>query len=242
MPVLDEIISTLNFNVKINDIRQGVFLTGVVSRHCGLASTLPRDAFRQESLFVRAPGLLLESSAEKLVHLAYSNRILEAAIGMATLNSLLDVNEQETVSLNAADLILHKGAGKKVAIVGHFPFVQKVRDAAKRLWILEKNPQKGDFPDTQADKYIPQADVVAITGTSLTNHTFEDLLKLCSSKAYVVVLGPSTPLSSVFFDYGVAAVSGTRVIDPEKTLKGVSQGANFRQIDGVKRLTMMRSC
>ena len=153
----------------------------------------------------------------------------------------MDGIEQKVVPLNAADLILEKGTGKKVAIVGHFPFVKKVRDAAQKLWVLEKNPQEGDFLETQVDIFIPQADVVAITGTSLTNHTFEDLVNLCNSQAYIVLLGPSTPLSPVFFDYGVAAVSGIRVVDHERALNGVSQGANFRQVKGIERLTMMKS-
>jgi len=44
----------------------------------------------------------------------------------------------------------------------------------------------------------------------------------------------------VLFDYGVSAISGTRVIDPETVLRCVSQGATFRQIRGVRLLTMER--
>jgi len=44
----------------------------------------------------------------------------------------------------------------------------------------------------------------------------------------------------VWFDYHVNAVSGTRVVNPELALRCVSQGANFRQIKGVKRLTILR--
>ncbi|MFO8011204.1 MAG: DUF364 domain-containing protein [Dehalococcoidia bacterium] len=42
---------------------------------------------------------------------------------------------------------------------------------------------------------MPRADVVAITSTSLINHTFEDLIQLCDANALVIMLGPSTPLS-----------------------------------------------
>jgi len=106
--------------------------------------------------------------------------------------------------------------------------------------VLEKNPQEGDFLEAEADRLIPQADVVAITGTALTNHTMDHLLDLCDPKAYVVVLGDTSPLSPVLFDYGVDAVSGTRVDDPGLAMRCVSQGANFRQIKGVSRLTLMR--
>jgi len=87
---------------------------------------------------------------------------------------------------------------------------------------------------------IPQADVLGITGTAFTNHTLENLLQLCNPKAFVIVLGDTAPLSPILFDYGVDVVSGTKVVDPEIVLRCVSEGANYRQIKGVRRLTMIR--
>ena len=48
MQILDDLISVLNVNTPVKDIRQGVFHTAVLTRFCGLAATLPRDALRQE--------------------------------------------------------------------------------------------------------------------------------------------------------------------------------------------------
>lgn len=61
------------------------------------------------------------------------------------------------------------------------------------------------------------------------------LLELCDPRAYVLMLGDSVPLSPVLFEYGVDALAGIRVIDPQRALLCISQGANFRQIQGVKR-------
>ena len=240
MRILDHVISTLDLNTAIRDIRQGVFHTGVLSRHCGLAATLPKDALRQKPPMVKEPGYLLDRTPKELVHMAYSESILEASIGMAAVNSLLDVDEDSCIELNAADLISEKGEGKRVAIVGHFPFLARVRKKAKELWVIEKNPKEGDFRETDADHLIPRANVVGVTGSAFTNHTIEHLLGLCSPEAYVVVLGDTTPLSSVLFEYGANAVSGTMVVDPALALRCVSEGANFRQIKGTRRLTMMR--
>ncbi|MDZ7698549.1 MAG: DUF364 domain-containing protein [Deltaproteobacteria bacterium] len=240
MKILNDLISTLSDHEAVRDIRQGVFHTAVWTRECGLAATLPKDALGQSPPMVSNPGFLMEEGGLKLVQLAKSKRILEAAMGMATLNSLLEVDRSSCIERNGADLILEKGAGKRVAIVGHFPFVPKIEKAAKTLWVVEKNPQEGDLSEAEADRLIPQADVVAITGTALTNHTLDHLLELCNPKAYVVVLGDTSPLSPVLFDYGVDAVCGTRVDDPILALNCVSQGANFRQIKGVSRLTLMR--
>ena len=97
-----------------------------------------------------------------------------------------------------------------------------------------------DYDETQADRWLPQADLVAITVTALTNHTIEHLLALCRPDAFVILLGDTAPLSRVLFEYGVDAVSGTKVVDCELVLKCVSQGANFRQIKGTRRLTLLK--
>lgn len=241
MRILDDLISTLDFNAPVKDIRQGIFHTGVLTRYCGLAATLPKDALKQEGPMVQNPGFLLDNTARELAMLSYSKHILEAAMGMACINSLLTVEMERCVELNAGDLILEKGYGKNVAVVGHFPFLSKVREKTKHLWVIEKNPQKGDLEESEMDRFIPRADVVAITGTAITNHTLDHLLPLCDPEAYVVILGDSVPLSPVLFDYHVDAVSGTRVTDAEMALRCVSQGANYRQIKGVKRLTMFKS-
>jgi len=240
MSILDDLISKLNFDATVRDIRQGVFHTGVLTRNCGLAATLPRDVLRQNPPLVKEPGFLLDKSSLELAQLAYSKSLLEAAIGVATINSLVEIDKDSCIELNAAELILEKGKGKRIAIVGHFPFISKVRETAKKLWVIEKNPKEGDFIEADADNLIPRADIVAITGTTITNHTIEHLLELCDSKAYVVVLGDSAPLSPILFDYGVDAISGTKVVNANLALRCVSEGANFRQIKGIRRLTMMR--
>ena len=240
MKILDDLMSILNFEALVKDIRQGVFHTGVLTRNCGLAATLPRDALRQKPPMVKEPGFLLDKRPLELAQLAYSQSILEAAIGMATINSLIEIDGGSCIELNAAELIVEKGKGKKIAIVGHFPFIPKVRETAKQLWVIEKNPREGDFTEAEAENLIPQADIVAITGTAFTNHTIEHLLELCNPRAYVIVLGDTAPLSQVLFDYGVNAVSGTMVVDHTLALRCVSEGANFRQIKGTRRLTMMR--
>jgi len=240
MKIIDDIVSTLNFDAPVRDIRQGVFHTGVLTRYCGLAATLPRDALKQEGPLVKEPGFLMDKTSRDLAHMVSSDSLLEAAIGMATINSLLEVDLASCTEINASEVILEKGEGRRVAIVGHFPFLHRVREKAKALWVFEKNPREGDFDEADADRFIPQADVVAITGTSLTNHTLPHLLQLCNPKAFIIMLGDTVPLSPVLFDYGVHALSGTRVVDAELALRCVSQGANFRQIKGTKKLTMVK--
>jgi uncharacterized protein (DUF4213/DUF364 family) len=240
MKILEDLFSGLKAEYGVKDIRQGLLHTAVLTRNCGLAATLPRDALHQEPPFVKEAGSLLAKSALELARMCYSESIPEAAIGMATVNSLLEIDEERCQNLNARELITERGRGRRVAIVGHFPFVTQLRREVKDLWVIEKNPREGDLPEGGSEEFIPQADVVAITGTAFTNHTIDRILALCSPEAFVVVLGDTTPLSPVLFDHRIDAISGTRVVDPDLTMLCVSQGANYRQIKGIRQLTMTK--
>jgi uncharacterized protein (DUF4213/DUF364 family) len=220
----------------------GPFWTAVLTRNCGLASTphVPDHHSTHLLVPVKDAGHLMEKVALGLTRMARSDSELEAAIGIATINSLIETEETRCIELNAADFIQEQGRDKRVAIVGHFPFVQRLRETTKELWVIEKSPRGTDLAESEAQNIIPKADVVAITGSAFVNHTIEDLLRLCKSKALVIVLGPSTPLSPILFEYGIDVISGTKVVDPETVLLYVSQGATFQQMRGVRLLTMKR--
>jgi uncharacterized protein (DUF4213/DUF364 family) len=240
MKILDDLIASLGADAPAREVRVGRFWTTVCSRACGLASTVGPNGHEHGATFVQEAGGLAGRSALELARLAYSESLLEAGIGMAAINSLLDVDETRCVELNAGDLLIERGQGKKVALAGHFPFVPALREAAVRLWVLELRPHPGDVGAEEAEAIVPQADIVAITGSAFINHTLEGLLSLCRPDSFVVVLGPTTPLSPVLFDNGVDVISGTRVVDPELALRCVSEGATFRQMRGVRLLTMER--
>lgn len=237
MKILDDLISSLSEDSAVREVHACVFWTAVVSKNCGLAST-----FREEHphhRIVRGAGDLRNRSALGLATYAKSDNLLEASIGMATINSLIEIDETNCVAENALDILAEKGTGKNIAVVGHFPWIPKLQKVAKKVWVLEQRPQAGDLPAEAAENVIPQADVVAITGTSLINHTIEELLEL-SKDSFVVMVGPTSPLSPVLFDWGVDVISGTKVVEPEKAIQSISQGAIFRQVEGLKLLNMVK--
>ncbi len=108
--------------------------------------------------------------------------------------------------------------------------------------VLDLQPREGDLPAEIAPQVIPQAEVVAITAMAISNHTMQDLLEMCSSKALVMIVGPSTPMSEVLFGHGADMLCGSVVTDLEAVLQAVGQGANFRQIHkaGVRLITVKR--
>ncbi len=237
MALLDDLLASLRADAPIKSVLVGVHWTVVCSRGCGMASTVIDDK-PHAHVQVRDVGRLHAKSARELAEYARSNRLLEASIGVAAINSLLEVDEQAAVEINAAEIIARYGAGRSVALVGHFPFIPRLREAAARLWVLEQHPAEGEYPASAAAELIPQADVVALTGSALINHTMDRLLALCRPGVPVIVLGPSTPLSPVLFDHGAAIISGARVVDEEAVLKTVGQGATFQQVRGVRLLTL----
>jgi uncharacterized protein (DUF4213/DUF364 family) len=240
MRILEELLMAIPTEpIPIRKVIIGVHWTLVGSKYCGLGSTMIGQEQHGHSQ-VRDVGLLHEKSAQELASWVLSDNLLEASIGIAAINSLLDLDEQQLEQINAAEVIARESKDKNLVVVGHYPFVDRMKTIARNCWVIEKRPFGDDFSEEAAHEFIPQADVVAITGTAFINHTIEDLLSLCPSKSMVMILGPSTPLSPLLFNYGVSFLSGARVVDEDAAITTIQQGASFPQVKGVKLLTMTR--
>ena len=240
MKILNDLILSLkekDFPVK--SVHTCVFWTAVISKHCGLSSTF-REEGPSHDRGVRDVGKLTQKTAFELAEYAGSNSLLEASIGMATINSLIDIDESKCIEKNAFEILLEKGQGKSVAVVGHFPWIPKLREKIKSVWVLEQRLREGDLPAREAERILPQCDVVGITGTSFINHTLEGLLNLCQN-AFIILIGPTSPLSPILFDYGIDAICGSKVIDPDKIIRSISEGATFKEVTGVKLLTLTKT-
>jgi len=237
MGIIDDLVSSLSEDSVVREIHACVFWTAVVSKHCGLASTFHEEHPYHQA--VRGVGKLTQKSALELAQYAKSDNVLEASIGMAAINSLIDIDEDRCVEENAFAVLARKGKDKKIAVIGHFPWIPELRNIAERLWVIEQRPQEGELPAEAAGDVLLQADVVGITGSSFINHTVGNLLEL-SKDCFVVMLGPTTPLSPVLFDYGVDVLAGVKVVEPEKTIRSISEGAIFSQVEGVRLVTMVK--
>ncbi len=239
MRILTELIASLKGqNHPVQEVLTGAYWTGVVSRGCGLASTF-RDEGHPHPRGVKDVGRLIGKTALELAEYALSDYAMEASIGMAAINSLIKINEEKCVEKNASEILMEKGQGKDVAIIGHFPFIPALRKKTRNLWVFEQKPQEGDLRPEEAPRILPRCDVVGITGTAFINHTLDDLLRWAEGK-YILLIGPTTPLTPILFDYGIQLLSGTIVVDKEETFRCISQGATFREVRGVRRITMMK--
>lgn len=236
MGLLTEILDSLPDGPTVEEAYLCAFDIAVRSARWGLSSTFRDPCGGLSPAWVRSAGQLVGRPAREVARYALSDRLLEASLGMAAVNSLLDPGLFALHEVNAAQLIEEKGRGKNVAVVGSFPFLERIRPAVRSLHMVNRNPWEGREGVQEARLALPRADVVALTGSSFINHTVDDLLALCPN-AYTVVLGPTTPLSPALFRHGVDAICAAVVADPERALPCILQGAPFRRVEGMRLVT-----
>ena len=230
---------------KIVAVQIGISRTVVVAEtefglRGGLAASLSDPCCNTS---VRGAGRLESLPATELAGYITSENPTEAAVGMAAINALLPQDPSGWLEGNAAEYITQAGAGRNVAVVGHFPFVDALRSQVKNLWVLELKPREDDLPAAAAPQVIPQADMIVITATALINRTFDSLAALCRPDARLMLVGPSAPLSPLMFDVGIDFIGGSVVMDPMRTLKGIGQGITLqelRQSGAVKYINIQR--
>ena len=142
--------------------------------------------------------------------------------------------------MNAKEIIAHRAAGKDLLVVGHFPFTEELHDKVQNLWVMEKQPRDDDFSEEEGYQLLARADVVAITGSCLINHTFERIMANCKPRSFKIMLGPSTPLSPILFDFGLDLIGGSLVDEEGTVLTMVEKGIPFRRLRGVRTVVMAK--
>ncbi|MDF2874638.1 MAG: putative heavy-metal chelation [Sporomusa sp.] len=180
------------------------------------------------------PGDTLPETIKKSLHMPLrklaagikSWNFIEASVGMAAINAWY--NSPATATGNGIALtgslfsedrlsdpfIVYQNEvrNKKVAVLGHFPYVEQLLQPVCDLAIIEREPEEGDYPESAAEYILPESDFVILSCSSLIYKTLPRLLEL-ARKAYVVVVGPFTPLAPVLFSFGVNDLSGFVVKD-----------------------------
>jgi len=195
--------------------------------HGGLALTL-HDGVFESTLPGHVNGAEVRAVAERIT----SWNMFDASLALATINSWY--NRRDRVeSLLGRSLVGERGTrlferlsrrfeGGSVAVVGRFPHLEPLSERC-RLTVLERRPSGGDLPDQACEYLLGEQDCVCITGSAVSNKTLPRLLEL-SRDAFVVLVGPSVPLTPVWFDYGVDLLAGTVVLDAAGALPAVQQG------------------
>ncbi len=239
MKLIDALLENLPEDVPVRSVLVGAHWTAVSSSRCGLAATLMSN-HPHGHVQVRDAGRLHEKGTRELAEYARSTDLLEASIGVAAINSLLEVDESLAVELNASDVLASRGRGKNVALVGHFPLSPNCVKLPVNCGSSNNIRQRKNIRQKQPPTCCPRQTWWPLPAAHLSITVWIICLTLCPPKATVMLIGPSTPLSPILFDYGVDILSGTLVVDEAAALRTIGQGAVFRQVQGTKLLTFTR--
>lgn len=118
--------------------------------------------------------------------------------------------------------------GKKVAVVGHFPRLEKLFEPICELSIIEWEPEAGDYPMPACEYLIPQSDYVYLTCTSIVDKTLPRLLELARNAKNITLVGPGTPLAPQLFEFGVGNLSGVIIKDNHRACRIVAGSEKVR--------------
>lgn len=234
MKLVDALLESISgADEKVSKVQIGLHWFAVRSRHTGMAHVLRG----QEGFELSDAGAIEGKEILEIAAGLKSWEPVEAGLGLAALSSLIDPRGE---NVNVFDYIMSRAPGKTVTCIGRFPFYERLAEAAARSYLLEINPQAGELPPFAAEEVIPESDLVIITGTALINKTLERLLEL-SRTGIAIVLGPSTPMSDVLFDFGASVIAGVRVVDQEQLFRSVAQGVKFyNKLAGIEPVTRFR--
>jgi len=221
------------FDALIDGIPDGIAVDDVYTTHYGVIVKSGGNAgiseFRDE--FDTRPIMrnsdLMSMSLKEMAGLIKSWNISEAALGhaamnayynspeMAKKNGLILTDSLHSEDRNADPFITYQKAirGKKVVVVGHFPYLEQLFKPVCDLYIIENVPFVGDYPEQSAEYIIPGSDFVFIGALTFIDKRLPRMLELAKD-AFVGIVGPVTTLSPVLFDYGVDELDGFVVKDP----------------------------
>jgi len=242
MEILNSILKNIKEDAPVQEVRRGISWTAVVSRRCGLASTLAQGGCNHEGPG-GMEGSFTEMTALGLAHYCFNGGMAKASLGLASINSLLEIDPDRYADIDGLQIIKDMGKGKNISVIGHFPYLDALAREAKNLWIIERQPRPGDFPEEKGNALLPQSDIVVISSTTLINNNLPGILELCRKGSVKMLLGPTTPLSDVLFEYGIDILAGSVVTEKDVVLRSVSEGASFMQLKkkgGIRFVSIIR--
>jgi uncharacterized protein (DUF4213/DUF364 family) len=227
--IYDHLIDSVPSQATAADAVFGDYWVAILSSlgGAGLAHILPQKDPQKNLGPVDLIGRPLKDIAQMVKSWDETQTAAGLAAVTASANSALlaqGLSPQSVLAGQAAfDHYLELSKNKKVAVIGHFPHLETLKTVAKEFYILERNPEPGDLPDTAAEYLLPDMEVVFITGSSLVNKSLPRLLEL-SQKARVGLVGPSVPLLPSLFNFSIRSLSGTIFNDYPQVAKAVVEG------------------
>jgi uncharacterized protein (DUF4213/DUF364 family) len=219
----DELINGIAPDAATDNLICGAVHTAVRSGgSVGISGTL-EETWRPPLLPKKTAGMPLRELAGCIKSWDFA----EASIGLAAINAWyndaerlralgLSISDASFIEDRAADPFIsmqREIAGKNVAVIGHFPYIDQLFAPVCTLSVMEKfNPKDGDYPEQTADYLLPESDFVFISSYTFVEKSLPRYLAL-SKNARVTLVGPATPVTPILHRFGVHSVAGFVVKD-----------------------------
>lgn len=239
--IYNRLIDGINSDEKVKNCIVGPTWTLVQTEtFLGVALTV-----KENSRPRKIKGSIIGKNIKDIAHLSKSWNFIDASIGLAAINAYYNRREiiSEYEGFKTPPLVEGKleerkkdeafiafedeVRGKKVCIIGHFPHIEKQYGPICDLTILERNPKNGDYPDSACEYILEEQDFLFVTGMTLINKTFPRVVELCKESTKIAIVGPSTPLTDILFDYNIDNLSGYISIEQNNLIETISQGGRF---------------
>lgn len=213
--IYDALIDSVGENSFVDKVYYGRhWASASVGGSCGLAMACEGDSIRPKQSFGNLPVSLKEAAAG-----IKSWNYPEASISLAACNAFFNTSErlQELDCYEPYENYCTAGlklSGAKIGLIGHLTVTPEMKEKAKEIFIIERAPKPGDYPDPACEFILPSCDIVLITGSALINKTLPRLLEL-SRNAYTILTGPSVPMCPELLNFGIDRLAGMVVSDPD---------------------------
>lgn len=226
---------------RVADIRIGLGYTAVKldSGECGVACTLRHRLDDDTCSLLPQAGTMTGLKAAEAIPLLRSQNMLEAAVGLATINAVaapVRVQPGNTTDASLSEL-LGITSEDRVGMVGYIgPIVKELQRCAREVIVFDeaKPLMNGITATDQEAQILPGCDVVILSATSLLNKTFDSLKDMTLKAREICVMGPSTPLlPEVFRPRRVTLLAGRHILDADKILQIVSEAGGTKRFEKV---------
>lgn len=235
--------------IWIDDLVIGIFFTGVKlsTGHGGVAFTpigeIP-EAVCCPTTAARMPqaGEIEGTPISEIIKYALDPNVVKSAIGVATLNALSQLilesangKEYEMIRDRDGFNLLNIQPHETVSLIGAFgPYIRRLKMMGNPFFIIEKNSQtlrldemKYFKPESEMRDALEKSRVAILTGTSIVNHTIDQILSLLRNGIRAAIIGPTASMiPDAFFKRGVRVVAGIHIQNPETMIKILKQGGS----------------
>lgn len=172
----------------------------------------------------------------------FCDNILRRTLGIAALNALSMAawekakpeNYEILKGVDAFDELDVSRYSKTVVVGALVPMLKRLIASDSDFRVLEQDPRTLKerempyyVPAEQFERYVPEADLLVITGVTILNDTLPGLLAAAKPTAEILVTGPTASmLPDAFFARGVTMLGGIQVTRADELLDIISEGGS----------------